>query len=100
MPPTVHLALHFVVPICGVLLLRVKNRLRTCGVLCATIIVDFDHLLADPVYDPTRCSIGFHPLHSPFAIIVYLVCLSIPKARLVAIGLLIHMGLDWFDCFF
>lgn len=24
-------------------------------------VIDLDHLLADPIYAPDRCSIGFHP---------------------------------------
>jgi hypothetical protein len=40
--------------------------------MALTIIVDLDHLLADPIYDPNRCSIGFHPLHSYPAIVIYL----------------------------
>lgn len=64
----------------------------------ATMLVDLDHLLAQPVYDPGRCSIGFHPLHTAPALMVYAV-LALPRSmRLVALGLLIHMGLDALDC--
>ncbi len=63
-----------------------------------TMVVDLDHLLVDPVYDPQRCGIEFHPLHSYPAMMVYLAMTAIPKARLVAIGLLIHMTLDGIDC--
>jgi hypothetical protein len=61
-------------------------------------VVDVDHVLADPVYDPGRCGIGFHPLHSPVAIGTYAVATAIPKLRLIGLGLLIHMGLDALDC--
>lgn len=64
----------------------------------ATMLVDVDHLLADPVYDPGRCSIGYHPLHSALACGIY-VALCAPRAtRLVGIGLVIHMCLDGLDC--
>jgi hypothetical protein len=63
-----------------------------------TMVVDLDHLLAEPVYDPGRCGIGLHPLHSYFAIMGYLAMIAVPKLRLVAIGLVIHMVLDGFDC--
>lgn len=64
----------------------------------ATMLVDLDHLLADPIYDPNRCGIGFHPLHSYPAIAAYAL-LFIPRpTRLVALGLLIHMALDALDC--
>ena len=53
-----------------------------------------------PIYDPNRCGIGFHPLHSYPAIAVYLVLLVSPVnwLRLVALGLVIHMFLDGTDC--
>ena len=66
--------------------------------MIATMVVDFDHLLATPIYDPDRCSIGFHPLHTAPAIAIY-VLLTLPKpTRLIGLGLLIHMALDWSDC--
>ena len=67
-------------------------------IMAATMVVDLDHLLANPIYDPARCSIGFHPLHSYVAIGVYFVMALIPKLRLVGMGLLIHMGVDLVDC--
>jgi len=67
--------------------------------MMATMAVDLDHLLAVPIYDPNRCSIGFHPLHSYYAIGVYVILLFFPKTRLVGIGLVIHMILDYIDCF-
>lgn len=68
--------------------------------MCATIAVDVDHLLADPVYDPHRCSLGFHPLHNTGPIALYGIAALWAKLRLVAIGLLIHMALDGIDCVF
>jgi len=66
--------------------------------MMATMIVDLDHLMAVPVYDPDRCSIGFHPLHTYPAIGVYFLLLLIPQIRLIGVGLLIHMALDKIDC--
>lgn len=66
--------------------------------MLATLLVDLDHLLANPVFDPNRCSIGFHPLHSYYAIVVYVGLLFFPKTRIVAIGLLLHMATDYLDC--
>jgi hypothetical protein len=61
-------------------------------------VIDLDHLLADPIYAPDRCSIGFHPLHTVPAIVVY-GALTIPRpTRLLGIGLLIHIALDLIDC--
>ena len=66
--------------------------------MVSTMLVDVDHLLADPIYDPNRCSIGFHPLHTYPAIAAYVVLLLPRKSRLFALGLLIHMALDALDC--
>ena len=62
------------------------------------MLVDLDHLLADPIYDPNRCSIGFHPLHTYPAIAAYVVLLVPRVTRLFALGLIIHMALDALDC--
>ena len=67
-------------------------------VMSATIAVDLDHLLANPIYDPGRCSIGFHPLHSIWAIGVYVLLLIPEKTRVISVGLLVHMMLDSIDC--
>lgn len=84
-------------------------------ILVATMVIDLDHLLANPVYDAARCSIGFHPLHTWAAITLYLLLFAIPLAKartlvvsslksawrvthLIGLGLLIHMFLDWGDC--
>ena len=67
-------------------------------IMVLTIAVDFDHLLADPIFDLNRCGLGFHPLHSWPAIAVYLVAIFSSRLRIVSLGLLIHMGLDGTDC--
>lgn len=66
--------------------------------MSATIIVDIDHLLATPIYDPLRCSINFHPLHQFIPIGLYVIMALIPAMRLIGIGLVIHMILDSIDC--
>jgi hypothetical protein len=66
--------------------------------MTATMLVDLDHLVARPVFDPCRCSIGFHPLHTWPAIIGYGILAVYPRTRLVGLGLLIHMALDQADC--
>jgi len=93
-----HLALHVVVPgLVAALFFRPRWGLAWI-VMGATMLVDVDHLLATPFYDPARCSIGFHPLHTAPAIALYVVLAAFPKTRLVGLGLLIHMALDGFDC--
>ncbi len=93
-----HLMLHGLVPLLVVVVWYRSTWLKCYLILMATMLVDIDHLLATPIYDPLRCSIGFHPLHSMVAIAVYVLMLAVPKLRLVAIGLLIHMALDGLDC--
>ena len=95
----IHVLLHFLVPALIAFLCYKKETLKAWLFMIATMAVDIDHLLAVPIYDPNRCSIGFHPLHSYIAIGIYLVLLVFPKVRLVAVGLLIHMALDYIDCF-
>ncbi|MBF0277851.1 MAG: hypothetical protein HQM13_08675 [SAR324 cluster bacterium] len=96
--PFIHLLLHFTVP--GVVArIAFKDRWVFAWVLMgATILVDLDHLLASPIFDPNRCSIPFHPLHSYWAIAIYCLLTLYSRSRLLALGLLIHMGLDWTDC--
>ena len=94
-----HFALHFLIP--GLIaILFFKNRWRLSWlIMVLTMAVDLDHLMADPIYDPTRCSINFHPLHSYLAILLYIFLTAIPKARLIGLGLLLHIVIDLGDCF-
>lgn len=115
----IHLAAHFVVPIVVALIFYRPGWRAAALIMLATMVVDVDHLLADPIYDPDRCSIGFHPLHTPLAIWVWGALFCVPlvlstarwyrsgEAGLegwsrvvhhVGAGLLIHMALDWIDC--
>ncbi len=93
-----HLALHAALP--GVVAaIAFRPRWRAAwGWMLAMTVVDVDHLLADPIYDPGRCSIGFHPLHSWPAIGAYALLLFVPALRVFASGLLVHMGVDGIDC--
>jgi hypothetical protein len=94
-----HIVLHFLVPFLWVCFFVPKGkRKKSLVILWATMLVDLDHLWADPVYDPHRCSIGFHALHGPEAIAFYVLALFFSRTRLPAIGLLIHMALDFLDC--
>lgn len=93
-----HIALHFLVPALVVGIFFRKSWKYSYLILVATMLVDIDHLLANPIYDPDRCSIGFHPLHQPWFIALYFVLSFVPKTRRVGIGLTIHMVLDALDC--
>ncbi|MCK5895545.1 MAG: hypothetical protein KAG20_02005 [Cocleimonas sp.] len=96
-----HITYHFIVPAIIVGLFFRPHWKFAYFILIATLLVDADHLLAHPIYDPTRCSIGFHPLHRFFPIVFYLVLSFLPKPRairLIGIGLVTHMLLDSIDC--
>lgn len=112
-----HLALHVLVPVLVALLLdRVRWR-SAAFVMIGTMLVDVDHLAAVPVYDPLRCSIGFHPLHTAVPIAAYVVMALVVGVSYratssradasavrwralfyVSTGLVIHMALDGLDC--
>jgi len=93
-----HIALHFLAPALIAVLFFPKLWRIAFVVMLATLLVDVDHLLADPIYEPNRCSIGFHPLHKLWFIFLYVTLCFIPKTRFVGIGLVIHMALDSMDC--
>jgi hypothetical protein len=94
----VHYGLHFLVPgLIAWVFFRAQWK-RVWLIMLATMAVDLDHLLADPIFDPGRCSINFHPLHTYPAIGVYVLLLLPKKTRIVAIALLLHMFADWQDC--
>ena len=94
----IHYGLHFIAPAAIALLFFRENWKRAWFLMAATILVDLDHLLATPIFDPTRCSIGYHPLHTWPAMVVYVLMLFPKQTRIVAVGLLFHMLTDYQDC--
>ena len=95
----IHIILHFLVPFIVAKITWRELWRQPFIIMALTFVVDFDHLLAEPVFNPNRCSLGFHPLHSWPTIGIYLVSLFSPCLRIIAIGVLIHMVLDGTDCF-
>jgi hypothetical protein len=94
-----HLSWHLVVPLVVVGLFFKKDWKMAYFIMLSTMLVDLDHLFANPIYDPNRCSIGFHPLHQPWFIAFYFILSFYPKTRFIGIGLVIHMVLDAIDCY-
>ncbi len=95
---TLHMLLHIFVP---ALVAKFAYRERfywAWAMMMMTMLVDVDHLFADPVFDSARCSIGYHLLHSYIAIGIYLVLIAISGFRIYGVGLIIHMFLDGLDC--
>jgi len=62
------------------------------------MLIDVDHLLANPIFDPNRCSINFHPLHTYWALAIYVAMLFFRKTRIVGVGLVFHLITDFIDC--
>lgn len=94
-----HYGIHFILPIIIAFLFFKENRTRAMIILLAGILIDVDHVFADPIFDPNRCSINFHPLHSYWAIAVYLALFFFKKVRIFSIALLIHILADFTDCY-
>ncbi|WP_368670048.1 DUF6122 family protein [Chitinophaga sp. GbtcB8] len=96
-----HYFLHFGFPFFIAFLFFRKEWKKVYLILIATMLVDADHLLATPVFQADRCSLGFHYLHTGYAIAVYFVLLFLRKPfNIIGIGLLLHMLADLIDCVF
>jgi hypothetical protein len=90
--------LHILVPAGLAWLFYTDQWRRAWCLMLLTMVVDIDHLLATPIYNPQRCSIGFHPLHTWPAMLVYGGMLLFARTRIVGCGLVVHMALDALDC--
>jgi len=97
--PIIHYGIHFIGPLLVALIFFKPQWKKALVILLLGYLIDLDHLLADPIFDPNRCSINFHPLHSYYAIAAYTIMLVPKKTRLFAIGLLIHILADISDCY-
>ena len=96
----IHYSLHFLLPLIIAILFFKKEWKKVYVIMMLTMIVDLDHLLADPIYQADRCSINFHPLHSYYAIALYFIMSFFRKPfNIIGIGLVLHMIADFTDCF-
>ena len=94
----IHYGIHFILPILiGWIFFR-EHRLKIILILLGGILIDVDHLWANPIFDANRCSIGYHFLHSYWAIAVYFVLFLYKPARIIGLALLIHILADTVDC--
>jgi hypothetical protein len=94
----IHLALHAFIPLTIALMFFRRYWVRAFVILMLGMLIDFDHLLANPIYDSERCSIGFHPLHTLLPIGIYIALFAHEKTRLLGLGLCVHIALDAIDC--
>ncbi|GAA0872297.1 hypothetical protein GCM10009117_14440 [Gangjinia marincola] len=98
-PTILHYFLHFVFPLGIAWVFYRTTWKKTYLILLATMLVDVDHLFASPIFDPDRCSIGFHYLHTSYAIVGYVALLLFKNPyRIIGIGLLFHILTDYIDC--
>ncbi len=97
---TIHYSLHFLLPFFISYLFYREGWKKMYLLFVTTTLVDLDHLLANPIFDPNRCSIGFHYFHSYLAIGIYFLLLFHKNkiVKVIAIGLLLHMATDFQDC--
>lgn len=97
-----HYFLHLIFPVfIAKVFFRDKWR-KAYFLLLATMLVDLDHIFADPIFDADRSSVGFHPLHTfPMTILYFLGIIFLKNNyRIIAIGLFFHMLTDFQDFHF
>ncbi|MEH6590662.1 MAG: DUF6122 family protein [Halioglobus sp.] len=92
-----HIFLHILVPLAVAATFFRSRLLASYAIMMAAMLIDIDHLLAEPIYAPERCSIGFHPLHTALPIVFYGAALLYPRTRILGLGLCLHIGLDALD---
>lgn len=95
-----HYGIHFLLPVAIGYFFYREHRTEAILILLGGLLIDLDHLLASPIFDPERCSIGFHPLHSYWAIGIYMALLLFRKTRIFGIALMIHILADLTDCYY
>ena len=97
----IHYLLHFGAPLLIALIFFKKDWKKAYLIFIATMLVDLDHLFANPIFDPNRCSINFHPLHTYYAFLIYIIFIFLrTPLNIIGIGLTLHMITDLIDCLF
>lgn len=95
-----HYGCHILIPLFVAIIWFKPNWKVAFLIMFSGMLIDLDHLLANPIFDPNRCSINYHPLHSYYALAVYIILLFPKKTRLLGLGLVIHLIADAVDCSF
>lgn len=98
----VHYFLHLVFPLVLAWIFFRSDWKKAYFLMLLTMLVDMDHLLASPIFDAHRVSIGFHPLHRYPMIALYGLGVIFLKGnfKIISFGLLFHMVVDFQDGFF
>lgn len=95
----IHYGMHFILPAIVAFYFYRSNFKIAWIIMILAFVIDLDHLLATPIFDSNRCSIGFHFLHSYIAIAFYALLILPKKTRIIGIGLMLHIITDATDCF-
>lgn len=96
---SIHYGLHFIFPALIAWVFFKEQWKKAYLIMLATMLIDLDHLLANPIYDPERCSINFHPLHMYYMLVLYVVLLFFKKTRIIGVGIILHLLTDFIDCY-
>ena len=96
----IHYSFHFIAPLFFAKIFFKDNWKKAFVVMLLTMLIDLDHLLASPIFDANRCSVGYHPLHTVYAAVFYFLLLFSQswKLKAVSIGCLWHLSTDYIDC--
>lgn len=97
--PFIHYGIHFALPFAIAGLWYRKRFTHALLILLGGILIDIDHLWASPLFDPERCSIGFHTFHQWPFIAAYLLLAIWPRTKLFGLAFLLHIAADMTDCF-
>ncbi|HBX53687.1 MAG: hypothetical protein A2275_08570 [Bacteroidetes bacterium RIFOXYA12_FULL_35_11] len=96
----IHYFLHLIAPGIIARVFFKEQWIKAWLIMLLTLLIDLDHLFSQTLYNPCRCSLEVHPLHSIIAIGLYLALFIIPKTRVIGLGLLFHVFTDALDCLF
>lgn len=96
----IHYFLHLVFPYFLAKKIDKNDYLKVYFALLSSMLIDLDHLFADPIFDPNRCSIDFHFLHQTQFFFIYLVGFLFAKnyIKIFFLGLMLHLITDKLDC--
>lgn len=96
---SIHYGFHFIAPIFIAYFFFRKKWKQVYLIFLLSMLIDLDHLLANPIFKEDRCSINFHPLHSYYAMVIYTFGLFFKKTRVICMALLFHILTDTIDCY-
>ena len=90
-----HIPFHFILPY---IIFRFRGDRIEFVLLEVANGIDLDHLFAEVVFDPMRCSLTTHLLHSWEAAVFYLILCFVARVRALGYGALLHLLVDAPNC--